>query len=97
MKVTKIVIIVLLLLILYQVTFGGVSNFAPLQTKSGGGEPGDFFKLKHQLKCVPGGFNKDSAFYTKSLTPGGQCGDMDFVRGFQRDYQITGGHGGPMI
>jgi hypothetical protein len=97
MKWTKIVMIALLLLILFQVTFPRTSGYADLVTKSSSGAPGDLFKLKHKLDCVAGGFNKDSAFYSKSLTPGGLCGDMDFVRNQERDYAIVGGHGGSLL
>lgn len=97
MKPTKILIIALLLLILYQVTFPRISGYAELKTKTTSGEPSGMFSLKHKLNCVAGGFNKDSAYYSKSLTPGGLCGDMDFVRNSERDYKIVGGHGGSLL
>jgi hypothetical protein len=43
------------------------------------------------------GFNPNSAYYSKDLTPGGIEGDMDFVRGQQRDYTIERGIGGSIL
>lgn len=101
MKWTKVVIIALLLLILYQVTIGpGKSFMADLKTSQGSaaaGGPKSIFGLKNKLDCVPGAFNPKSAYYTKSLTPGGLCGDEDFVRNQERDYVIEGGIGGPLL
>lgn len=101
MKVSKIVIIVLLLLILLQVTRRGVSNFgAMLTTTPGAGMssgPSSIFGLKHDIKCTASGFNPDSAYYSKSLTPGGWCNDMSFVRNQERDYTIDSGIGGSLL
>ena len=102
MKPTKIVMIALLLLILYQVTFGssGRSYMRDLSTTQGGAAasgPASILDLKTSLGCQPSGYNKDSAYYTKSLTPGGPCGDMDYVRNQQRDYEINDGIGGSLL
>ena len=101
MKPTKIAIIGLLLLILYFVVFGrGVSRMGNLDTAQGSmaaAGPSDIFGLQHKLKCVAGGFNPDSGFYSKSLTPGGFCGDNDWVRNQQRDFEIKGGIGGSLL
>lgn len=103
MKSTKIVVIALLLLILFQVTigFGGRSYMgAGLDTMQGKGAssgPSSIFGLKNSLKCQPSGYNPDSSYYSKSLTPGGLCGDEDFVRNQQRDYTIQGGIGGSLL
>ena len=59
--------------------------------------PASILDLKTSLGCQPSGYNKDSAYYTKSLTPGGPCGDEDFVRNQQRDYTIDGGIGGSLL
>ncbi len=97
MKVSKIVVIVLLLIILYQVSFPRVSGYADLAIKTSRGEPSGLFKLKNGLKATVSGFNPNSAYYSKDLTPGGLEGDMDFVRGQQRDYTIERGIGGSIL
>jgi hypothetical protein len=101
MKVSHIVIIALLLLILYQVTMRpGRSFMADLGITSGSGAssgPDSIFGLKNSLKCTVGGYNQNSAYYTKSLTPGGLCGDEDYVRNQQRDFSINSGIGGSLL
>ena len=101
MKVTKIVVIALLLLILYQVTMGRtVSRMSMLDTTQGSmalSGPDSIFGLKNKLGCVAGGFNPNSSFYSKDLTPGGICGDNDWIRNQQRDFEIKGGIGGSLL
>lgn len=95
------VIIALLLVILMQVMGRGVSRFgAELMTTPGKGMssgPSSIFGLKHDLKCTASGFNPDSAYYSKSLTPGGWCKDMEFVRNQERDFTIDSGIGGSLL
>jgi hypothetical protein len=99
--VMNIVIIVLLLVILRQVMGRGISGFgANLTTTPGAGMsagPSSMFGLKHDISCTASGFNPQSAYYSKSLTPGGWCKDMDFVRNQERDYSIEGGIGGSLL
>lgn len=99
--VMNIVIIVLLLVILRQVMGRGISGFgANLTTTPGAGMsagPSSIFGLKHDISCTASGFNPQSAYYSKSLTPGGWCKDMDFVRNQERDYSIEGGIGGSLL
>jgi hypothetical protein len=57
-------------------------------------EVGSIFDLKNSIECVPG--SPQSAYYTKSLTPGGICGDQAFVRQ-SADAKIIGGIGGSLI
>lgn len=101
MKATKIVIIALLLIILYQVTFSGARSFMRALDMTQGDAaakgPKSIFGLKNSLGCQPSGYNKDSSYYTKSMTPGGLCGDEDYVRNQQRDYTINGGIGGSLL
>ena len=52
------------------------------------------FDLEHKIECVPG--SPESAYYTKSLTPGGICGDQKFVKD-SADAKIIGGLGGSLI
>jgi hypothetical protein len=97
----NLVIIVLLVVILMQVMGRGVSGFgAPLTTTPGSGMssgPSSIFGLKHDLKCTASGFNPESAYYSKSLTPGGWCKDMEFVRNQERDFTIDSGIGGSLL
>lgn len=99
--VMNIVIIGLLLIILRQVLGRGISGFgANLTTTPGAGMsagPSSIFGLKHDISCTASGFNPQSAYYSKSLTPGGWCKDMDFVRNQERDYSIEGGIGGSLL
>lgn len=102
MKASKIVIISLLVLIVLMLLKGrGVSGFgADLMTTPGKGMlsgPSSIFGLKHDLKCTASGFNPESAYYSKSLTPGGWCKDMDFVRNQERDFTIDSGIGGSLL
>jgi hypothetical protein len=97
------VIILLLLAILYQVCrpSRSVSMFvpasAPLETKSQGGDrPASIFGLTPSLECTPGPSEKAS-YYTSGLTPGGLCGDGDFVRDEMRVYSISDGIGGSLL
>ena len=97
----NLVIIGLLVLILRQVMVRGISGFgANLTTTPGAGMsagPSSIFGLKHDIKCTASGFNPNSAFYSKSLTPGGWCGDMKFVGDQMRDFKINGGIGGSLL
>jgi hypothetical protein len=99
--VMNIVIIGLLLIILRQVLGRGISGYgADLTTTPGAGMsagPSSIFGLKHDISCTASGFNPNSAYYSKSLTPGGWCKDMDFVRNQERDFTITGGIGGSLL
>ena len=98
--VMNIVIIGLLLIILRQVLGRGISGYADLTTTPGAGMssgPASIFGLKNDISCTASGFNPQSAYYSKSLTPGGWCKDMAFVRNQERDYTIDGGIGGSLL
>lgn len=73
-------------------------NYQPrpinLETEKDGELVGSLFDLEHKIECVPG--SPQSAYYTKSMTPGGICGDQEFVRR-QADAKIVGGIGGSLI
>lgn len=58
--------------------------------------PASLFDIKPSLECTPGPSEKAS-YYTQGLTPGGLCGDGDFVRDQLRDYAITDGIGGSLL
>jgi hypothetical protein len=91
------VIVVLAILVFLFMRRGGVSTMRDLSTTSSSGAPGDLFGLKYGLDCTPSGFNKNSAYYTKSMTPGGACGDMNFVRNQERSFTIDSGIGGSLL
>lgn len=94
---TAIVVVFCLLSVL--VTFAGVRTRSayqprPINIETSEEGEGSLFDLPHSLDCVPG--SKQSAYYTKSLTPGGICGDQAFVRK-SADAKIIGGIGGSLI
>lgn len=105
MKVGKMivhaVIVALLLAILYQLV-RPASMYVPtilpgdLATQTTGKDPSQFGDLRPSLSCVPGP-EKESSYYTMGLTPGGLCGDQDFVVSQMRDYKITDGIGGSLL
>jgi len=66
----------------------------PINLETEGAETGSIFDLEHKIECVPG--SPESAYYTKSLTPGGICGDQEFVKK-SADAKIIGGIGGSLI
>lgn len=56
---------------------------------------GSFHDLPYKLECVPGP-TPEGAYYTRSLTPGGFCGDQKFAQD-QMTYEISEGIGGSLI
>ena len=66
----------------------------PLNLRTEDDAPTSIFDLEHKIECVPG--SPESAYYTKSLTPGGICGDQAFVKR-SADAKIVGGIGGSLI
>jgi len=94
---TAIVIIFCLLSVL--ATFAGArvrSEYQPRPINIETSEEGEasLFDLPHNIDCVPG--SKQSSYYTKSLSPGGICGDQVFVRN-SANAKIVGGIGGSLI
>lgn len=57
-------------------------------------EPSSIFDLPYSVDCTPG--YPQSAYYTKSLTPGGICDDQKWVKQ-QADAVIVDGIGGSLI
>jgi hypothetical protein len=53
------------------------------------------FDLPYDVTCVPGP-QETAAAYSKSLTPGGFCGDQQWVAS-QMDYTITDGIGSSLL
>lgn len=98
---THAIIIGLLLAILYQLARPAsyyTPNLAPIDIaiKGTGQEPSQLGDIKPSLACVPGP-EKESAYYTMGLTPGGLCGDENFVLSQMRDYSIADGIGGSLL
>lgn len=58
--------------------------------------PKSLFDIKPSLDCTPGPAEKAS-WYSRGLTPGGLCGDGDFVRDQIRDFSIADGIGGSLL
>jgi hypothetical protein len=98
--VTHAIIIALLLAILYQLMTprSSYSMMTPgdLSIKGTGKEPSAFGDLRPSLSCVPGP-EQNSSYYTMGLTPGGVCGDMNFVSSQMKDYSIADGIGGSLL
>jgi hypothetical protein len=95
-KVLKIVYAVLVLIILALIVMRvRKSGYAPIVIQSQGDENSSIFDLKHDLSCVPGP-QEGAASYTKSLTPGGLCGDQKWVAD-QATYTITDGIGSSLL
>jgi len=67
-----------------------------LSTTEPTGNVKSIFDLKYDMTCVPGP-NKESAYYTKDLTPGGICGDQQWVASQADGYTITDGIGGSLL
>ena len=59
-------------------------------------DPKSIFDIKPALDCVAGP-SKDAAYYSSGLTPGGLCGDGDYVKDNMRDYAIADGVGGSLL
>ncbi len=102
-KWSSMIIIALLLAILYQVTMARrTSGFAardpgPIVTEQRTpGRPASIFDLKTDVECTPGPSEK-AAYYTSGLSPGGLCGDGDYVRDELRDFAISDGIGGSLL
>jgi len=72
---------------------------APLQTsptaKASSG-PQSIFDLRPNLECTPGPA-EGASYYTNGLTPGGLCGDGEFVKNQLREFNIEGGIGGSLL
>ena len=73
------------------------SNYAlkPRSVSVSGPRAGSLFDLPYKMDCVPGP-TKKAAYYTKDLSPGGVCGDQEFVQN-QANYSIDGGIGGSLL
>jgi len=83
------ILLVLVALIFIKLFFPRlVSGFSELTIQGTGTEPSEFWKLKDELKCVPGP-SKDSAYYSSSEGPGGICGDGQFVNQQMKNYKIV--------
>jgi len=99
---TRLIIFGLLIAILYMLVKGRSSNYfsgSPIDTMMGSAAssgPASIFDLKNDIKCVPGP-SADGGYFTKDLTPGGLCGDQEYVRNQMRDWSISSGIGGSLF
>jgi hypothetical protein len=75
------------------------SNYAlkPRQIMTAGEEKGAnvLDGLKYDMECTPG--LENGAYYSKSLTPGGFCGDQAAVNDAMHKYTIESGVGGSLM
>jgi hypothetical protein len=58
--------------------------------------PQSIFDLRPNLECTPGP-SQNASYYTNGLTPGGLCGDGDFVKNQLREFNIENGIGGSLL
>lgn len=90
------IVVLIVLIVLCVMSCRTSSNYllspTPVVVK---GSEGSFFDLKYDISCVPGP-DKTAAYYTKDLTPGGYCGDQDFVSE-KANYEIIDGIGGSLL
>tara|TARA_R110002074_G_scaffold111843_2_gene239724 strand:- start:731 stop:1045 length:315 start_codon:yes stop_codon:yes gene_type:complete len=73
-------------------------NYAPLKTsapKTGDDVVKGLRSLKYSIECVPG--SETGGYYSKSLTPGGVCGDQQYVNDAMHSYSIEAGVGGNLL
>jgi hypothetical protein len=104
--VTNAIIIALLVTILMTLLKGQNSGYsgaavatAPITISSGLAvktQPKDLFAIKPSLDCTPGP-SEDASYYTSGLTPGGICGDQQYVHEMMRDFAIADGIGGSLL
>jgi hypothetical protein len=87
------VALLIAILMLMSVRVGYVLSPTSVEiTEKGSNE--DVFRGEYDITCVPGA-PKGSA-YTRSLTPGGECGIQSRVAATS-DYHIVGGIGGELV
>jgi len=58
--------------------------------------PQSIFEIRPNLECTPGPA-ENASYYTNGLTPGGLCGDGDFVKNQLREFNIENGIGGSLL
>lgn len=71
------------------------SKYSELDVEADPGAKDNISELECKQECVPG-MGKDSAYYTKSLSPCGLCGGQKAVAA-SADYKILGGIGGSLL
>lgn len=94
-------IIALLIVVVVMLSRQGSSGYegAPLETKPTGNAargPQSLSDIKSSLDCTPGP-SANASYYTSGLTPGGLCGDGEFVKGQLREFDIENGIGGSLL
>ena len=101
--VTNALIIGLLVAILVMLVQSQKSRYtwepAPLVTMPGPSiktQPASLFSIKPSMECTPGPSEK-SAYLSSGLTPGGLCGDQQFIHDQMRDFAISDGIGGSLL
>ena len=96
--VVHLVIIGLLLMIIYRMYQPSMFALHPSEmvTTGTGIPPSALFNMNPDLSCVPGPAARAS-YYTRGLTPGGLCGDGNWVHDQQRKWSIQSGIGGSLL
>ena len=73
-------------------------NYSSLKTsapKTGDDVVKGFRELPYDIACTPG--NEKGGYYSKSLTPGGICGDQQYINDAMHSYVIEEGIGGNLL
>lgn len=83
-----IVIGVLVVLAVMKLTKKSTYRLSPAPITIENETEGDISLLPYNLSCVPGP-EPTASYYTKSLTPGGACGDMEFIASQIEGYSIV--------
>jgi len=95
--VYAVLVFIILALLAMKFSKSGYQGLMPqdIMIKGQGNEQSSIFDLKHDISCVPGP-QETAASYSKSLTPGGYCGDQQWVAQ-QANYTITDGIGSSLL
>ena len=91
-------LIIVIVILLRQGTMSGyaAADLVTQPTSQAATQAQSIFDIRPNLECTPGP-SENASYYTNGLTPGGLCGDGEFVRGQIRDYSIETGIGGSLL
>ena len=93
--VLAVVIVGLIVMSMAQSGYALSPQDVTIQEDKSAGKAETIFDLPYDVSCVPGP-QDSAAAYSKSLTPGGFCGDQKWVAA-QMNYTITDGIGSSLL
>lgn len=79
----------------YLIMYGCREKYATLTTSGSKSAGKSILDLPYSEECMPG--KENGAYYTKNLTPGGICGDQQFVNDAMHGYVIESGIGDNLL